>query len=203
MLYLSQNKDQGFTLIELLITMAVSGIMFGVMFSFLISQRDYLAVQEQVTEMVQGARAAMDMMSREIQMAGYDPRKGFDPTTVRFNGITYSVTQLQIRADLNGNGGTDSSGNLNENITYSYDSAHKQIDRDTGGGNQPFAENVEAFNFDYLDANGVVTTTTANIRQIRIAITVRTGKPDRHYSTNGGYRTYTLRSLITPRNLGL
>ena len=53
----------------------------------------------------------------------------------------------------------------------------------------------------YGDANGDPTTVSAHIRQLRITITARTAKPDLQSPTNGGYRTYTLRSVITPRNL--
>ncbi len=191
----AQKNEQGFTLIELVITMALGLMILAAMFTFLIEQRKYYAVQEQVAEMVQGARAAMDMLTREIQMAGYNP------AGAAFYGITYSTSQLQIQSDSNGNGNTNDS---NENIVYSRNTEKREIVRSTSGGApQPFAENVDAFNFDYLDANGNITTTSANIRQVRITFTVRTSKPDPLYKTNGGYRTYTLTSLVTPRNLGL
>jgi len=83
-------------------------------------------------------------------------------------------------------------------IIYTYDSANKQIDRNTGGGPQPFAENIQAFTFQYYDKDLNTTTTAADIRQIDITITSRTSKPDPDY----GYRTYTLSSYVTPPNLG-
>jgi hypothetical protein len=48
-----------------------------------------------------------------------------------------------------------------------------------------------------------ITTSAENddIRQIKITITARTAKPDPDYTANGGYRTYTLTSYLTPRNL--
>jgi type IV pilus assembly protein PilW len=186
------TNEQGFTVIELLIAMAISGVIVTAIFSFLIVQRKYFNVQEQITDMIQNARAAMDMITREVTMAGYNP------AGAAFVGIPYNSSQLLINADLNGNGViTDP----NEKITYAYDASKRRIVRNTGGGNQPFAENVQAFNFQYLDANGTPTAVTANIRQVRITLTVRTSKPDPQYSANGGYRTYTLTSLVTPRNL--
>lgn len=189
MCYSLENKEGGFTLIELLIAMAIGLVILGAICSTFIIQRKTYDVQEQITEMVQSARAAMDMMTWEIRMAGYNP------TGAGFNGITYSTSQLQIQADLDGDGGT---GGSYEDIIYIYDGTNSQIDRNTGGGDQPFAENIQSFAFDYLDSAGSATTTTANIRQIRITITARTAKPDPDY---GGYRTYTLTSLITPPNL--
>jgi hypothetical protein len=81
-----------------------------------------------------------------------------------------------------------------------------QIKRKTGNGNfVSFAENIQSFTFVYLKADGVTEITTSaendDIRQIKITITARTAKPDPDYTANGGYRTYTLTSYITPRNL--
>ena len=122
-----------------------------------------------------------------------------------FDGIPYDASQLQIRADLRGDSPSDppdaDTDDANENIIYSYDSKNLQIDRNTGGGNQPFAENIEAFSFAYLDGDGCPTTMTDDIRQIRVTITARTARSDAEYSAHGGYRTFTLASLVTPANL--
>ena len=192
MVYPFDSKNDGFTLIELLISVAIFSIVIACIFSFSIAQRKYLSVQEQISGMIQNTRAAMDMISGELTMAGYSP------SGTVFPGILYSNSQLQMYVDINGNGVlTDP----NENIIYSYDASNKRIVRNTGSGNQPLIENVEIFTFDYFDAQGNITTATANIRQVRITITVRTSRPDPQYTANSGYRTYTLTSLITPRNL--
>jgi len=206
MLFSTQNREKGFTLAELLIALAISGIILGTIAGIFIMQRKTYDIQEQITEMVQTARAAVDMMSREIKMAGHDP------TGAGFDGITYDADQLQIKVDIykkNSTGDPDGDTlDSNENIIYKYYDEHSkypyQIKRKTGKGYfQPFAENIKEFKFDYLDSTGNATTTNADIRQIKITITARTSKPDPDYSPNGGYRTYTLTSLITPRNLAL
>ncbi|MEA3416823.1 MAG: prepilin-type N-terminal cleavage/methylation domain-containing protein [Thermodesulfobacteriota bacterium] len=192
--YSPKNKESGFTLVELLIAMTIGLIILTALSSTFLMQRKIYDVQEQIVEMVQTARAAMDMMSREIRMAGYNP------AGATFDGITYNAGQLQIRSDLDG----DKNITGQENIIYIYDGTDFQIDRNIGSGDQPFAENIQSFTFDYLEADGVtkVTTTADNnkIRQIKITIKARSAKPDAGY---GGYRTHTLTSLITPRNLGL
>jgi len=67
----TENKERGFTLIELLIAMALALIVITSLSSAFISQRKTYAVQEQIAEMTQNGRAAMDMMTSEIRMTGY------------------------------------------------------------------------------------------------------------------------------------
>ena len=188
------HQESGFTLVELLIAMAISGIVLGAAVNTFIAQRWSYALQEQVTEMTQGTRAAMELVTREVRMAGYNPAR------TSFDGITYDPTHVHIRADLNGDGDT---ADANETIVYAYHTATQQMLRDGDGSSQPIADHIQAFTFDYVDGAGTSTTTTANIRQIRLTITARTAKPDPRYAANGGYRTYRLTSLVTPKNLAL
>ncbi len=211
MCYSIENKESGFTLIEMLISMAIGLIILSALSSTFLMQRKIYDVQEQVVEMVQTARAAMDMMTREIRMAGYDPTDTMssDPQDIpnaKFVGIPYDADELKIYADLNGDANTDvAEYDEHEYIKYTIDSDYPfEIRRDTGGGRQEFVLNIQTFTFlPYLDGSGNPTTTTADIRQIKITITARTAKPDGNYTPNGGYRTYTLTSFITPRNLNL
>ena len=59
--------------------MTLSLVVLGAMYGVFTIQNKTFANQEQIVEMQQNARAAMDMMNREIRMAGYDPcRVNFD-----------------------------------------------------------------------------------------------------------------------------
>ncbi|MDZ7696964.1 MAG: prepilin-type N-terminal cleavage/methylation domain-containing protein [Deltaproteobacteria bacterium] len=66
----TKNRERGFTLIELLIAMALALVIITALSSAFISQRKTYAIQEQVSEMIQGARAAMDMIGRETKNGG-------------------------------------------------------------------------------------------------------------------------------------
>jgi type IV pilus assembly protein PilW len=193
--------NSGFTLIELLTSLFVGIIVLGAMYSLFIIQNKHFTTQEQIAEMQQIARTTMDAMAREITMAGFDPNKSLSTPAPANAAITAAgATSLSFTADLNANSAlTDA----NENVTYAFNSANFRITRDTGGGAQPFAENIEDLAFTYYDGSGAVTATIASIRRIRIAIRARTAKPDPGYTSNGGYRTYTLTSYVTPRNLNL
>lgn len=193
-------KDKGFSLVELLVATAVGLVVLGSMYGVFTIQNKTLGDQEEIVAMQQSVRAGMDMMAREILIAGYNP------TQAAFYGVTVDAAQLQIKADLRGVNPTDPPDGIiqassEENIVYAFDATNKRIIRNTGAGAQPFVENVEAFAFEYLDINGDVTTVSADVHRIRITITGRTAKPDPSYSANGGYRTYTLTSVVRPRNL--
>ena len=159
------QTEQGFTIIELLIALAMSGIILGAVCSFLIVQRQTHAAQEQITQMVQRARAAMDLMGYELQMAGYNPRR------VAFEAISYHASQLQLRADLNGNGTTTEA---EETITYSYDATNRRLLRDAGAGAEPLTDHIQAFTWEYLDASGTPTTTVGEYPS----------NPPRHHDQN-------------------
>ena len=196
----------GFTLVELLIAMAVGLIVLGAMYGVFTTHNKTFSTQEQVAEMQQNARAAMDMMTREIRMAGYDPLGSAGP------GIVIATSSsINFTLDITSTSGPDApdgdTSDPNENITYSLYTADgiQKLGRKSSAGavNQPVAEHVQSLEFEYWDASGTITNTVADIRRIQVALTVETAKPDPDYAPNGGYRTYTLTSGITPRNLGL
>jgi len=192
----------GFTLVEMLFAIAIVLVVLAAASVTFISQEKAYDAQAQSSEMAQGVRAAMDMLSTEIRQAGYDPQD-----ITGFVGIPYSASQLQLYADLNADGDTSDPA---ENIVYTFDSTHLRVNRNdvnTENATKPFAENITGCSVTYLQGDGVTEVTDAadqeKIRQVKIEITARTDKPDPDYSENGGYRTFTLTSTITPLNLGL
>jgi prepilin-type N-terminal cleavage/methylation domain-containing protein len=65
------KSNKGMTLVEILVVLAVSSLLMAAMFGLFINQQKSYAVQDQVIDMQQGLRAAIDRMTREIRMAGY------------------------------------------------------------------------------------------------------------------------------------
>lgn len=188
----------GFTLLELMVSMSIGMVILAAVTTTFMSQTKIYNAQEQTNEMQQNARGILDIITRELKMAGYKPNGG------SFSGITYSTTQLMVQADLNSDGAISTSSTANEQITFVYDSANQRITRTVGSGSaQILADNITAFNFSYLDATGAATTVSGDIRQVSISVTAVTDKPDPDYTLNGGYRTYTVSATITPTNLAL
>lgn len=68
---------------------------------------------------------------------------------------------------------------------------------------QPLAENIENLQFVYYDANGNITTTSADIRMIKVTVTARTSMSDPELGSGGGYRRRELTTSIQVRNMGL
>jgi prepilin-type N-terminal cleavage/methylation domain-containing protein len=189
----SGRSARGVTLVELLIAMAIVGVVLGGVTRGFVSQRKVTVIQNQRGVLVQQAQAAMELVTRELR------RAGSNPTGATFTPVTYSTAQLEIRADLDGNGTTTGA---NEHLIYAYDAANRRITRDEmlGSGAQPLVENIQAFTFRYLDSTGNQTTVNNAIRQLQITITARTAAPDPTYKANNGYRTFTMTSLVALRN---
>jgi type IV pilus assembly protein PilW len=193
-------NNGGYTLMELMVAMVIGMIVMASVATTFTTQTRAYSAQEQINQMEQNARGALDIMSRELKMAGYKPNGG-SVTGV----VSYSTTSLTIQADLNADGAVSPSGSDNEQIAYAYDSANKKITRQVGTAPAAtLAENISGFTFTYYQSSGTTPATSAtNIRRIKIAITAKTEKPDPGYQTNGGYRTMDLSATITPINLGL
>ena len=150
--------NKGFTLIELLIAMAITGIVAGAIFTAFQSQQKSYLIQDQITEMQQNLRAAMDIMVRDIRMAGYSQgASGFGITAIyprdKDNNMDVTITgngAFEFTADFDDNG-TLSGG---ETLLYQLYGNGALCLRRTPGGSA-VAENIEALGFAYaFDADG-------------------------------------------------
>ncbi len=187
-----KNRQGGFTLIELLAGILITGVLLAALYYVFTSQQEAFSAQEQVAEMNQNIRGALDLMTREIRLAGYKT------STETFNGIqTAASNSIRVLADLDRNG--DTSG-ANEDITYTYDAGTMQIWRNDVS--LPIADNITNLSFSYTLIDGSVTpspSNLANIRKVTITVAARTTHPDKA----GLYRTISLTTDVTPRNLAL
>lgn len=185
----SNKRDEGFTLIELLVAMAIGLIVMSAIYSTYRTQQKSFILQEQVAAMQQNLRSAMFFMAREIRMAGCDPtnNSGAKIATATVDTLSFTMDTRGTDDESRYDGDTD---DPNENITYSLYNPDGDDDmdlgRDTGGGNQTIAENIDALDFIYLDENGNPTTTIANIKSVQITIVARTGRTDQQYTNTDG-----------------
>lgn len=194
------NNNNGFTLIELLVTLAVSGIlMAGVYTTFQSQQNSYLA-QDQVSEMQQNIRAGLHFLISDLRMSGFDG--GFDITHSSCNVpaaispvapglLATTAAQLDFSKDLNFDGDcADAGENLSYYVYVASDGVSKLGRRDNNNlPVQALAENIQGIEFRYLDNNGAVTATLANIRSVQISILARAGNTDRNFTDTNVYTT--------------
>jgi len=200
-------RHYGFTLVELVITLVVALIVSGAAYAAYVVQQRNSTVQEQVAEMQQNIRAGLDLMTREMRMAGYDP------TFSGLYGIVAATPgSLTFTADLCENGGSPGNcvlGGQSFTETFRYelydssgDGTNDALRRTPGGS--AIAENIEQLEFRYLLGNGVKTAAPlpnqlARITGVEISVLVRADEEDhRHRNT----RTYTTASgrILGPFN---
>lgn len=65
------SNREGFTIIELMVSLVLSFILIGAVYGTFTSQQKAYTIQDQVAETQQNARMAMNILVRDIRMAGY------------------------------------------------------------------------------------------------------------------------------------
>lgn len=198
-----QLKNKGFTLIEIMVSMVISSLVIaGVYGVYTIQQRSY-TVQEQVSEMQQRIRAAVDFMSREMRMAGYDPPEPYDPgntcqgaiinqanmTATQGNLIFFDFSYCEVTADINAK--PISYTSAMRRSRYQLDNGVLGLWRDNDISPTAIAEGVDAVEFQYLGQGGVVLSAPvdrAAIRAVQISMLVRSTYPDMKYTDSTEYK---------------
>lgn len=146
------KKHEGYTLVEMVISIAVGMVIIAAIYAAVnMGQRSTVNVERKVAAH-QDARAALQLMELEIQMASYNPDSTYETgafwvasgacTTPsgnqNYRGIQ-AATDSSITVEMNVNGSSVIGDATNEIITYAYDSANQYITRSTNcGGNMPF-----------------------------------------------------------------
>ena len=198
---------KGFTLIELMLAMAISGIVLMAVFSIFRYQQQHYTAQLDVTEMQQNIRAALNIISRDIRMAGFD-----DPNDPVAQIVSVKPDLFYFTFDLNEDGDVK---DPREHIAYDrYDSGDgiptlgRTTNSDTieiknlGPSNwgvkspahQPAAEYIEHLNFYYLDTDGNPTTAADKVQTVVVTIVARAEQPDPRFKNT---QTYTAGDGVT------
>jgi type IV pilus assembly protein PilW len=186
----AKNKvtpSAGFTLIEVLMCIAILSILFGTIYrTFDIFNRSY--TKENVKAGVQQkARIGIDLMARDIRLAGLDP---LGSAGAGFNSANTNTTSIQFSADLNYDGDLDDSF---EDIIYALNGNQLQQTSDLGAGmvTATLLDNVTGLTFTYLDPTDTPLAEpipTNEIRTVLISLTIqrpagRDGPISRTYTT--------------------
>lgn len=179
---------RGFTLIEMLVAMVIVGIMGIALVGFLRAQHQTVVRQNSGVLATQNARAAVDMLVRELRNAGYSPRgtvSGAQLTTIDADSVGWT-------ADMNADGDTlDSSvGSWDERVAY-YKQGTSLMRAVGGAAGDPVTDNVDSLRFTYLDADGNSTADPAVVEQVRVRL---------YYATPEGVQSGVIASQVALRN---
>jgi Tfp pilus assembly protein PilW len=165
-------------------------------------------------DLQQNARVALDQMTREFLMAGYDPTKVLANPGLYNNpsGVIIGNYAIQSPGATSVRFLTDSDGDNNtEVIEFAYDAGNKRITRRMGEWNgstwsgwepanlsiKPITEDntINSLTFIYRDEANAVTTTDHAVKRIEMSLsaTVKVGSQ--------GTQSLDLNSDVRPRNL--
>lgn len=130
-------NNKGVTLIELLITLVISAIIIGGTYSMIISQGKVATTQERVIESQQGVRVAMEIMVRDLQMAGFDDKET-DTVAPSSNPVQCTSSSIIVEYEKDG---------VVHTITYRSDNGNliRQELVNSTQSTEILLENIEAF----------------------------------------------------------
>jgi type IV pilus assembly protein PilW len=179
----NMTDKNGFSLVELLVALAMASVIMTAMFLVYKAQVMGKTAQEVTLELQQSGRAGLELITRDIRMAGCDP--------LRVSGagfVTANAGDMRITMDIAGFGNTDreSDGVIEdsgEDVRYAINTSG-HLGRETftfgtmSGNLQPLVRNVDALDFQYLDSDGndlgdPVDLTA--IRSVEVSFVVRSG----------------------------
>lgn len=188
--------ELGFTLIELMVAMGMAIFFITATMTLADMSNQSYRAQERVSDAQQNIRAAMDLMVRDIRMAGFDPLAISKGRTAGIGIVVAEQHLLQITADLDADGEIS---NGREDMTYFYEAGTRRLRQKEGGGAfaQTFIEGVSGLSFTYLRADGTPSVDLDDITMIVVTMTVE----DRNHK--GGTFKRTLTTRINCRNLRL
>jgi type IV pilus assembly protein PilW len=154
-----RRDERGLSLLEALIGLALTPIVLAGIHSAFRAQAYALQANNTAYAQQELARATLDLIVREVRMAGYDPSglalansPGPACPGVRQGVLEATVTRLSIRADLNGDGVVTDPG---EDVVYELDNLLHQIRRTDGLGTVVLLDEVpnDGLVFRYFDTN--------------------------------------------------
>jgi prepilin-type N-terminal cleavage/methylation domain-containing protein len=207
---------KGITLIELLVVLVIGGIVVAGIYRVFVAQAKVYTVQDQVVEVQQNIRSTMEILLRDLRMAGYDNDSTSPPeittpllTPVQNSDITVSYEYFD----------TTLAQNQRHTVRYWRDAPSsrlfRQITRNPPDDTttETLLENVDAFIFTYgidtnedgaIDNNNWIDAAavgTSKVIAIHVLLTARSDQTNPDVQRMVVPRT--LESIVTLRNLCL
>ena len=147
-------NERGLSFVDLLVGSAVGLVIAAGAVVVVRSQTLAMRTSAGQLDMNDAARGVVEFMTREIRMAGYNPRC-VTPSPV--TAIVAAGPQaLRVQYDLNEDGLLDTGAAASEDVSYEYDSASSSLRRVVGGEVSTLATDVPAdgFQIRYFNVSG-------------------------------------------------
>ena len=190
--FLITSATGGFTVTELVLALAIMMMVMAAIVSLLISLNRVYAAQNVIAGVQQVTRAGINIMTRNIRLAGLNPLK-----INRIGILEASVNKIRFQHDTNGSGTIETG--QDEDSAYLLNGNHQLIRQKDGNSrsNKSLIDHVTNLTFYYFDRDNEETIIFDDIHTVEISLTVRepAGK-DKFIS-----RTYSSRVIC--RNLGI
>lgn len=192
------HDTRGFTLMELLVAMGLTTVVMVAIFSAYRYQMYAIKGQDIQLELQQAGRDIIDLMTREIRMAGYNP------TCAAFSAVVAGATDsFRFQFDKDGDGVISG----DEDLTYSLDGTGTILRTGNGTGGTTTALYTGlpsgALKFEYRDANNIGLATPLNasalnaVTSVKVTVQLQKSNP---YPVGGGTLKTNLVSILDLRN---
>ncbi len=162
------SEADGFTVTELVLALAMMMTVMAAMVSLLISLNRSYTAQNVTAGVQQVTRAGINIMTRDIRMAGLNPLK-----INQIGILEASVDKIRFQQDANGNGTIES--DQDEDIAYLLNRNHQLIRQKDGNSrsNKSLINHVEDLTFKYVDREDEETSILEDIHSVEISLMVR------------------------------
>ena len=188
--FLLSSEADGFTVAELVMALAMMMMVMAAMVSLLISLNRSYTAQNVAAGVQQVTRAGINIMTRDIHMAGLNPLK-----INQIGILEASVDKIRFQHDTNGNGTIET--DQDEDTAYLLNRNHQLIRQKDGNtrSNKSMVNHVEDLTFKYLDRDDEETSILDDIQSVEISLMVREPAGNHKFIS----RTYSTRVIC--RNL--
>ena len=184
------SEADGFTVTELVLALAMMMMVMAAMVGLLISLNRSYTAQNVTAGVQQVTRVGINIMTRDIRMAGLNPLK-----INQIGILKASVDKIRFQHDTNGNGTIES--DQDEDTAYLLNRNHQLIRQKDGNSrsNKSLINHVEDLTFKYIDRDDKETSILDDIQSVEISLMVREPAGNNKYIS----RTYSTRVIC--RNL--
>ena len=179
------SGNDGFTLAEVVMALGIMLLVLTAIINLFTSLNRTYTTQNVAAGVQQVARAGIDIMTRNIRMAGLNPLN-----LNRIGIIQAEPDRIRFQYDTNGTGTIGTSTGSSEDISYLLNADNKLMRQFRGDSNtnQSLVDNVTDLTFRYLDAQDLETNDLDAIRTVEVSLTVeepagRDGILSRTYAT--------------------